>query len=71
MIYWLILLSILIINFRFKKESIFFLWVGVCLFCIGAVVSIVSLQPLAEFIMRISLIYLLIGFLMVLRESAL
>lgn len=68
MIYWILFLGIIFINFKYKKGGIFYLWFGFYLFCIASFISVVNLISIAEFFMRVSLIFLLIGFTLVAKE---
>lgn len=68
MIYWILLLGIILINFKYKKDGIFYLWFGLYLFSIASFISVVNLISIAEFFMRASFIFLLIGFTLVAKE---
>lgn len=68
MIYWILLLGIILINFKYKKGGIFYLWFGLYLFCIGSFVSIMNIISIAEVFMRSSFVLLLIGFTLVTKE---
>lgn len=64
MIYWLLFLAIIFIHFKYKKNGIFYLWIGFYLFCISSFISIVNLISIAEFFMRISFVFLIVGFIL-------
>lgn len=68
MIYWILLLGIIFINFRYKKGGIFYLWLGFYLFCTASFISIVNLISIAEFFMRASFVFLIFGFVLVAKE---
>lgn len=68
MIYWIFLLGIILINFKYKKDGIFYLWIGLYLFCGASFVSIINLVSVAELLMRSSLVFLLVGFTLVAKE---
>lgn len=68
MIYWIFLLGIILINFKYKKGGIFYLWFGLYLFCIASFVSIMNLISIAEVLMRSSFVFLLIGFTLAAKE---
>lgn len=61
MIYWIFLLGIIIINFKYKKGEIFYLKLGFYLFCIASIISIINLTSIAETFMRISFVLFAIG----------
>lgn len=68
MIYWIFLLGIILINFKYKKGGIFYLWIGLYLFCGASFVSIINLISIAELLMRSSFVFLLVGFTLVAKE---
>ena len=68
MIYWVLLLVIILLNFKYRKGGIFYLWFGLYLFGIGSFVSIINLISIAEVFLRLSLVLLLIGFTLVAKE---
>lgn len=68
MIYWVLLLGLIFINFKYKKDGTYYLWIGFYLFCVASFISIVNLVPFAEFFMRASLVFLIAGFILVVKE---
>lgn len=68
MIYWAFLLGLILINFKYKKNGIFYLWLGFYLFCAASLISIVNLISIAEFFMRVGFILLIFGFILVAKE---
>ena len=68
MIYWVFLLGLILINFKYKKDGIFYLWLGFYLFCTASFISIINLISIAEFFMRISFVFLIVGFILVAKE---
>lgn len=68
MIYWILLLGIIFINYKYKKGGAFYLWSGFCLFCAASFISIVNLTLIAEFFMRASFVFLIFGFILVAKE---
>lgn len=66
-----IVVGLIILNIKLKKVGVFYLQLGFYFFCGGSVISIVGLESLAEFIMRVSLLCLFMGFLLIFKESAL
>lgn len=68
MIYYLILLGIFILNIKFRKGGEFYLWIGFYLFLIGSIIDIFGLISLAEVSMRISLIFLISGFVFSIKD---
>lgn len=68
MIYWVLLLGLILINFKYKKDGIFYLWLGFYLFCTASFISIVNLVSIAELVMRISFIFLSVGFIFSIKE---
>lgn len=66
-----ILVGLIIVSIKLKKAGLFYLWLGFYLFCAGSLISIIGLESLAEFIMRVSLLCLFMGFLLIFKESAL
>lgn len=61
MIYWLILLSIILLHIIRKKENTFYLKLAFYIFIVGACLKLVTLSNLSEFAMRISFILWIIG----------
>lgn len=68
MIYWVLLLGLIFINFKYKKDGIFYLWLGFYIFCTASFISIVNLISVAEFFMKISFVFLIVGFILVAKE---
>lgn len=68
MIYWALLLGLIFINFKYKKDGIFYLWLGFYIFCTASFISIVNLISVAEFFMRASFVFLIVGFILVAKE---
>lgn len=66
--YYLLLLGIVFLNIKLKKEGGFYLWIGFYLFLISAVVNIAKSVDLSEVIIRIGFVFLLIGFASAVRE---
>ena len=50
MIFWLLLFLLLIFNFKYKKNAVGYLKIGIYLFCLGAILAVLSLNVLAEFV---------------------
>lgn len=68
MIYWVFLLGLILINFKFKKNGIYYMWFGFYLFCTASLISIINLGSIAEFTMRASFVLLIFGFILVSKE---
>lgn len=68
MIYYLILLSIVLYNIKLRKEGVFYLMIGFYLFCLSALLNLLTFIDLSEFIIRIGLIFFLTGFAFSVRE---
>lgn len=62
MIYWVVLIILILLNKKIKKDGMFYLRIGFYLFLTGALISIVGIEGVAEFFMRICLVFLLVGF---------
>lgn len=62
MIFWFSLFGIILINLKYRKSGVFYLWMGFYIFCIASIINIVNLTSVAEFFMRISFIFWLFGF---------
>lgn len=62
-IYWLVLIGSLISIWFWKKGSNFSLYVSFFLFIISALIVTVGFQDIGEPIMRLSFIFLLVGFI--------
>lgn len=62
MIYYLILLCIIILNIKLKKNGGFYLWIGFYLFLISSTLDIFGLLNLAEVSMRVCFVFLITGF---------
>ncbi len=69
MMYYLILLGILVLKFILKKDGGFFLWFGFYLFIMGAVLDLFGMNYLSEFIMRISFVFLISGWVLIFKEN--
>ena len=68
MVYWLLLIVIIFFNIRFKKNEIFYLKIGFYTFCAAALINIINLVSVAEIFFRISLIFLIFGFILTVKE---
>lgn len=60
-LYWIVLFSVLTINFFQKKEHKFYLQIGFYSFIAGVILKVIGLNEIAEFIMRMSFIFWVIG----------
>lgn len=70
MIYYLILISILILKIRFKKDGVFLFWVGFYLFLVSIILDLLKINNWSEFIIRVGFIFLLLGFIFVVRDRS-
>lgn len=68
MIYWLILLVIIAYNFKLKKNPVTYLWIGFFLFITGVIVSEFEMLNLSEISFRVCLIFLLAGFVFLIKD---
>ena len=61
MFYWLMLISVVIFQLVQKKENIFYLKLAFYLFVIGALLRVLTLNDISEFMMRTSFIFFIVG----------
>lgn len=69
MIYYLILLSIVFLNIKLKKDGGFYLWIGFYLFLLSVIMNLLKIGNLSEFVIRVGLVFLLVGFYLSIRED--
>jgi len=61
MIYWFILVLIIIFQRIQKKKDIFYLKPALYIFIIGALLRVLTLNDISEFLMRTSFIFFIVG----------
>ncbi len=67
-IYWLVLIGLIFLIWLWKRKSRFSLYSSFALFVISALIVTLGFEDIGEFIMRLSFIGLIVGFLQSLLE---
>lgn len=67
--YWLVLIGLLYFIWQFKQNSGFALYFSFILFIISAIIVSLGFKSVGEFVMRLSFILLLTGYVQSLIES--
>lgn len=68
MIYWFILILIILFQWNQKKDNIFYLKLAFYIFLSGAAIRIIGLSEVAEFFIRISFIFWIVGLAISIRK---
>lgn len=69
MIYYLVLVFVLILKFKLKKDEVFFLWIGFYLFLVSIILDLLKIKDYSEFVIRVGFEIFLFGFIFVAKES--
>lgn len=68
MFYWLVLILIVGTTFFIKKDSKLYLIAALCIFGVGAILRIIGFSEVSEILMRIDLIFWIIGLVKAYKE---
>ncbi len=68
MFYWLVLISIIVTMFFFKRDAKFYLLSAFYIFCSGVILRVIGLNEISEILMRLSFILWIIGLFKAFKE---
>lgn len=69
MMYWLIAILIAILIYFKRKEPDFYLKAAIYIFAIGAILRLVGLNFISEFLMRLDFMFWIAGISLAIREN--